>query len=613
MIHFQHPKILWFLLLIPIFVGAWIWLQYRNRKRLEEFADRGMFGRLIPDASTWRPATKFGLIMLAAALLITALANPQEGSKMVKGERLGSDIAICLDISNSMMAEDIQPNRLERSKRTVANLLNALGSDRISLVVFAGSSYVQMPLTSDYSAVKLFLDQIDCSLISAQGTAIGDAIDKAMETFGYGDPDREWVKNQGRAIVVISDGENFEDDAEAAARRAASQNVRVCTIGMGLSEGTPIPEYRGGQRVGYKRDASGNTVTTHLDEATLTAIAHAGKGIYVRANNINSGTQDIVKLIEGLEKDNFGETFFSEYESRYQYPLVAALLCLIVEVLIFERRNKKFNLDRIMKHSLPLIILFLFLIPSAAKAQSGDARKDTRKGNREYKAKHYDRAEVDYRRALHHDSTAYRAHYNLGNTLYRQKKYEEAAQHYSSALEHPDLDKKTRSRILHNRGNSNLKAGLQKENRAEGMQQFQQAVNDYQESLKINPKNDDTRYNLSYAKKLLQQAQQQQQQNGGGQNNQDNKDNKDKNKDGKNGQDQQQDQQNQQQQNQNQQNQQQPQQDRQQQKQQQQQKEQKKQDAERLLEAVKNNEKNTMKENAKKLEVAPSGRIEKDW
>ena len=312
-----------------------------------------MFGRLIPDASRWRPSTIFALIMLGAAFLILALANPQEGSKMVKGERIGSDIAICLDISNSMMAEDIQPNRLERSKRIINNLLNSLGSDRISLVVFAGSSYVQMPLTNDYSAVKLFLDQVDCSLISAQGTAIGDAIEKGMQTFGYGDPDREWVKNQGRAIVLISDGENFEDDAEAAARKAASEGISVCTIGMGLTEGTPIPEYRGRQRVGYKRDNNGNTVTTHLDEATLTSIAHAGKGIYVRANNINSGIQDIVKLIEGLEKDSFGETLFSEYESRYQYPLAAALLCLVAELLIFERRNKKFNLDNLMKRNNP--------------------------------------------------------------------------------------------------------------------------------------------------------------------------------------------------------------------------------------------------------------------
>ncbi len=347
MIHFEHPQLLWFLLLIPAGVALWIWLQYRNKKRLEQFADSSMFGRLIPDASRWRPATKFGLIMLAAAFLIIAIANPQEGSKMVKGERLGSDISICLDISNSMMAEDIQPNRLERSKRIVTNLINELGSDRISLVVFAGSSYVQMPLTNDYSAVKLFLDQIDCSLISAQGTAIGDAINKAMETFGYGDPDREWVKNQGRAIIVISDGENFEDDAEAAARSAAGEGVRICTIGMGLPEGTPIPEYRGGIK-SYKRDREGNTVTTKLDEATLTSIAHAGKGVYVRATSINSGVQEIVHLIENLEKENYGEAMFSEYESRYQYPLGAALICLIAELLIFERRNKKINLDKIL-------------------------------------------------------------------------------------------------------------------------------------------------------------------------------------------------------------------------------------------------------------------------
>lgn len=348
MIHFQHPHILWFLLLVPLAVALWIWFQQRNRRRLEQFADRAMFARLIPDASPWRPALKYGLIMLSFIFLILALANPQEGSKMVKGERLGSDVAVCLDISNSMMAEDIQPNRLERSKHAVNTLLSALGSDRISLIVFAGSSYVQMPLTNDYSAVKLFLDQIDCSLINAQGTAIGDAIQKAMESFGYGDEDRPWVKNQGRAIVVISDGENFEDDAESAARHAASEGVRVCTIGMGLTQGTPIPEYRGSQRVGYKRDREGNTVTTHLDEATLTAIAHAGKGVYVRANNINSGIQEIVHLIEGLEKENYGEAMFSEYESRYQFPLAAALICLLAELLIFERRNKKINLSKLI-------------------------------------------------------------------------------------------------------------------------------------------------------------------------------------------------------------------------------------------------------------------------
>lgn len=269
-----------------------------------------------------------------------------------------------------------------------------------------------------------------------------------------------------------------------------------------------------------------------------------------------------------------------------------------------------------MKTSRHILLLLLALcLPAVLSAQSSSVRKETRKGNREYRQQHFDRAEVNYRRALHQDSTAYRTQYNLGNTLYRQKKYDEAIQHFDHALAQPGLTDSDRSRILHNRGNSYLKAGLDKENRAEGLQQFQQAVNDYQEALKLTPKNDDTRYNLSYAKKMLQQAQQQQQQQGGGQS-QDNKDQKNnKDKQGNNGQNNQQNQQDQNnQQNQQQQNQQQRQQQKQQQqKQQQRQQQQKKQDAERLLEAVKNNERNTMKENAKKVEVAAPRNIEKDW
>ena len=264
-----------------------------------------------------------------------------------------------------------------------------------------------------------------------------------------------------------------------------------------------------------------------------------------------------------------------------------------------------------MKASKYIILLAMITLctPSFIWAQNSSVRKETRKGNREYKSQHYDRAEVNYRRALHEDSTAYRAQYNLANTLYRQKKYDDAIQHYNHALSQPVLNDKERSNCLHNRGNCYLKTGLAKENRAEGLQQFQQAVNDYQEALKLSPQNDDTRYNLSYAKKMLQQAQQQQQQNGNqNQDKKNDKDNKDKqsNNNQNNQQDKgdKQDQQNQQPQNQ---------QDRQQQKKQQRQQQQKKQDAERLLEAVKNNEKNTMKENAKKVEVAAPRNIEKDW
>lgn len=341
MIHFEHIEYLWLLTAVAMAGVLWALMSWRQRRRLEQWGDRPMFGRLIPDKKGWRPATKMTLTLLGATFIIIALANPQTGSRMQKGKRAGSDIAICLDVSNSMMAEDLQPNRLERSKRVVSNLLNNMTGDRVSLVIFAGTSFIQMPLTNDYSAVKLFLDQASCDMIASQGTAIGDAIEKSMETFGWGDPDREWKTNSGRAIIIISDGENHEDDAVGTAKKASAEGIRVCTIGMGLPEGSPIPEKNGRN---YKRDRNGNIIMTHLNEQMLRNIAEAGKGVYVRASNAGSGLSDITALLDKLDKQDFEEALFSAYESRYIYPLVAGLLCLLAEVLIFERRNKKWKI-----------------------------------------------------------------------------------------------------------------------------------------------------------------------------------------------------------------------------------------------------------------------------
>lgn len=327
----------------------WGYATWRSRRRLNQWADRQMFGRLIPDRSRWRPAVKLTLTLLGLSLLVVALANPQAGTRLEKTKHSGSDIAICIDLSNSMMAEDIQPNRLERSKRVVSNLLSTLGGDRVSLIAFAGQSFIQMPLTNDYGATKLFLDDLGCDMISIQGTAIGDAIDKAMQTFGYGDPDREWEKNKGRAIIVISDGENHEDDAVGAARRAAHEGVRVCTIGMGLPDGAPIPEYdRRTRRTSYKRDPSGSIIMTRLNEQMLREIASAGNGAYVSGGNASTGLGNITHIIEGLEKEEYGESEIGAYESRYQYPLFAGLLCLLAELLLFERRNRKWDLENII-------------------------------------------------------------------------------------------------------------------------------------------------------------------------------------------------------------------------------------------------------------------------
>jgi len=334
MIHFEHIEYLWLLAGVAFLGLLWGVMNWRERRRLRVWADREMFSRLIPDYRRWRPIAKMILTLLGTALLVVTLANPLMGKKQEKGKRSGSDIAICLDVSNSMMAEDVKPNRLSRSKQVVNNLLNTMTGDRVSLIVYAGTSFIEMPLTNDYNAAKLFLDQVDCSMIAAQGTAIGDAIGKAMETFGYGDEDREWVANKGRAIIVISDGENHEDDAVGAAKKAYKEGIRVCTIGLGGPEGTPIPTGNGA----YRRDKDGNVIITRLNEQMLRDIAKAGKGVYV------SGTEnidEITSLLENLEKNDFEEEVFSSYESRYQYPLAAGLFLLLAEVFVFERRNKK--------------------------------------------------------------------------------------------------------------------------------------------------------------------------------------------------------------------------------------------------------------------------------
>lgn len=349
MIRFEHKEYLWLLAAVVLLGALWGYGEWRRRKRLEHWADRAMFGRLVPDRSGWRPVAKMLLTLVGMSLLVVALANPQFGTRIEKGKRAGSDVAVCLDLSNSMMAEDIQPNRLERSKRVVTNLLNSFSGDRVSLVAFAGTSFVQMPLTADYGATKLFLDQMDCSMISEQGTAIGDAIDKAMLTLGYGDEEHPWQKNKNRAIIVISDGENHEDDAVGAARHAAGEGVRVCTIGMGLPEGSPIPEADPrGRRANYKRDREGNVVMTHLNEPMLRDVASAGNGVYVRAGNVNTGLDEITRLVAGLDKEEYAEAQFAAYESRFMYPLLAALLCLLAEVLLFERRNRKFDIGDII-------------------------------------------------------------------------------------------------------------------------------------------------------------------------------------------------------------------------------------------------------------------------
>ena len=340
MFRFEHTDFLYALILIPLLTIIFIWMLHWKKKALDRFGDWRIIHRLLPAISKNRVITKFILLMIGYAFLIIGIANPQTGSKLVEGEREGIDVMIALDVSNSMLAQDIKPDRLERAKQAISKLIDKLGNDRIGIIVFAGRSYMQLPITTDYAAAKMFLNTINTKTVPTQGTAIGEAIEMAMDSFDD--------ETHSRAIIVITDGENHEDDALKAAKIASEKGINVYTIGMGMIDGAPIPEYdRYNRMTGYKKDRQGNTIITKLNEAMLQQIASAGKGAYIRANNTQAGLKKVFEEINKLEKTKFESKMFSDYEDRFQYFIAVCLIFLLLEVLIFERKSKwlsKFDL-----------------------------------------------------------------------------------------------------------------------------------------------------------------------------------------------------------------------------------------------------------------------------
>ncbi len=322
--------------LIPVFIIIYMVINIWRKKALKTFGDMTVIQILFPDVSKSKRFWKFILFCVAFAFVVMGIVNPQVGTKLEEVKRKGADLMICLDVSNSMKAEDLQPNRLEKAKQAISKLLDKLEGDRIGIVVFAGQAYVQLPITTDYSAAKLFLESISTDLIPNQGTDIGAAIDLAMESFG---------KDEGKnkAIVVITDGEDNEAGAVKSAEAAAEKGIAIHTIGMGSAEGTPIPMYRGTVREGFRKDKQGNTIVTKLNEQTLEQISAAGNGIYVRASNSDAGLNNVLDAINKLEKKQFDSKMYSDYEDRFQWFISAALLLLIIETFLTERKSKLYQ------------------------------------------------------------------------------------------------------------------------------------------------------------------------------------------------------------------------------------------------------------------------------
>lgn len=336
MFRFANPEYLNALWAIPVLIAFFWYMTINRQKLLEKFADRRLHKIIISSFSGYKNVFKFGLIILAHSLLVVAAANPQVGTKMTEVKQKGIDVFILLDVSYSMMAEDIKPNRLDKAKFQISSLIQKLRGDRIGLIIFAGQAYVQFPLTTDYSAANLFLSAVNENSVPHQGTAIAAAIDMAVKSFD--------TLQTEKVIVIISDGEDHEGDINTAVKNAQAKGIKIYTIGLGSPEGSPIPVYDNrGRMMGFKKDRGGNTVLTKLDEQTLKQIASDGNGKYFRGTNYDDYLDRIYKELSELEQTEYGVRKVTDYEDRFYYFLFPAIILLIVEFFISDRRSQFFT------------------------------------------------------------------------------------------------------------------------------------------------------------------------------------------------------------------------------------------------------------------------------
>ena len=340
MFRFANPDFLYLFFLLPVLVAVFLYYNHRRRQNIRKYGDPALLQELMPTVSKYRPDVKFWLTFAALALTIFMLARPQFGSKMETVKRSGVEAVIALDISNSMLAEDVTPSRLEKAKKLISRLVDTFNNDKVGMIVFAGEAFTQLPITSDYVSAKMFLESINPSLITTQGTDIGAAIRLAMKSFTPND-------GVGRAIVVITDGENHEGGAIEAAKEAAEKNMQVFILGIGSPDGSPIPEERGSNH--FRKDKDGNVIVTRLNEQMCQEIAKAGNGVYIRVDNSNSAEKILNEQIAKLAKADVESQVFTDFDEQFQALAWLVLILLVVEILILERKNPLFKNIRLFK------------------------------------------------------------------------------------------------------------------------------------------------------------------------------------------------------------------------------------------------------------------------
>ncbi|MBR1388543.1 MAG: VWA domain-containing protein [Prevotella sp.] len=484
MFRFEDPIYLWLLVLIPL-LALVRFISFRNqKKRLRKFGDPKLLKSLMPDVSRFRPSVKFWILLGALALLVVMLARPQMGTKISQEKRTGIETIIAMDISNSMRAEDIVPSRLDRSKMMVENLVDHFTNDKIGLIVFAGDAFVQLPITSDYVSAKMFLGSIDPSMIATQGTDIATAISMATNSFTQ-------EEGIGKAIIVITDGEDHEGGALEAAEAARKKGMNVFVLGVGSTNGAPIPIPGTGD---YMKDNTGNTVMSALNEDMCKQIAAAGGGVYIHVENNSAAQQQLDNELDKLSKKETSTTIYSDFDEQFQAFGILALLLLIIEVCILDRRNPLLKRLSLFGSRKQIATLLLLLATLSAVAQTD--RQYIRQGNKQFNAGDYANAEVSYRKAIEKNPRNPQAVYNLGNALLAQQKDSAAVEQFESAAK-LETNPMRKYQSFHNLGVI-----------CQNHKMYGEAIEAYKNALRLNPNDDETRYNLVLCKHQKQKQDQ---------------------------------------------------------------------------------------------------------
>lgn len=563
MFRFENQSVLYFLILIAVFIVCYIFFQIKDRKRLEKYCDDELLKKLTPQRSQGMKHLKFSLLMLALTFFIIAAANPQTAGKVEKVKRQGVDIMLCLDVSNSMLAADIQPNRLSACKMAINRFIDKLQGDRVGLVVFAGKAFVQLPITTDYAAAKMFVNQIDTKMMPVQGTDIAAALETAANALSPADDSfiTDTKENKtSKVILLASDGEDHYPESIEMAEELGENGFIIHTIGIGSTKGVPIPNKLNGTQ--FKKDKDGNTVITRLNEQILKTIANKGKGTYVHANNANMGFENILNEINAMDKSEIEDMNYTYYQSLYLYPLLIGFILLFIDSLLFTSKPKlKDWINRTRRqYKVTSILLCLVSIlcltsckdktrPSVIQeANSAFAEGDSLRSQNDFVPDTITPFDTTgnylYTTALNlYDSAAVSEMSN-----YNEAKFNQIAAHYrlnnfdtishlADTLSQTSIDKNFIAQVLYNKGNAYMQ-----------QQQYGAAIEAYKSSLRNNPNDMDAKYNLVYAQKMAKnhgngqgagqnseqkQQDQQNKQNQGNDGNDQNKEQQNKNQDNK--------------------------------------------------------------------------------